>query len=261
MFCPGLLRRSPVLTRNAMWRLGSTSAHTGKRVALVLSGNGVYDGSECTEAVAAIVHLSRAGANVQCFAPNIDQMHAINHLKGEPHEHNRNVMEESARLARGNVKPLEELDLKSIDALVFPGGFGAAKNLSNWAVEGVNSTLNESTKQAIVGAHAAKIPIGACCIAPTLLALALKDTPGGIRLTVGMGDTANPQWPYAGTVGQLTEMGVTHVETGITGCVKDTDNLLVTSPAYMFEGAPHEVFDSVGQMINGVLEMAAAAKR
>jgi enhancing lycopene biosynthesis protein 2 len=242
-------------TVNHILRFNSTQS--GKRVALILSGNGVYDGTECTEGVAALVHLSRAGAQVQCYAPDVLQMHAIDHTKGAPHENNRNVLQESARLARGCVKPLNELDIATIDAIVLPGGFGAAKNLSNWATDGVGATLNEDVKRVIVGAHAAKKPIGACCIAPTLLALALKDVPGGVLLTVGSGDTTKPeQWPYAGTAGQIRELGAVHVEVGIDGCITDEANLLVTAPAYMYEGRPHEVFDSVGRMVDGVLKLA-----
>lgn len=243
------------VSRNIAVRfLGNTRQMSSKRVALVLSGNGVYDGTECTEGIAAIVHLSRAGANVQCFAPDVMQMHAVNHLNGSPHDNNRNVMEESARLARGQVKALSEYDAGDFDALVFPGGFGAAKNLSNWATEGVKATLNADVSKAITATHSAKKPIGACCIAPTLLALALRDS--NARITVGSADTSDSQWPYAGTAGQVTELGVQHVPTSIAEVVTDESHRLVTAPAYMYEGKPHEVFDSVGKMVDEVLRLA-----
>lgn len=226
-------------------------------MAVVLSGNGVYDGSECTEAIATLVHLSRAGATVQCFAPNVDQMHAVNHTTGAAHDATRNVLEESARLARGNIKALSVLAAsnKDFDAVVFPGGFGAAKNLSTWAVDGSKATLQEDVKEVIVGFHSAGKAIGACCIAPTLLALALPDA--GIKLTVGMEEGGDgTAWPYAGTAAQIKELGATHVPCAVGEVVVDTDNKIVTSPAYMYEGNPHEIFDSVGNMIDGVMHIA-----
>ena len=112
-------------------RYASTAA--GKKIAVVLSGCGVYDGAEATEAVATLVHLSRAGAEVSCYAPDKPQFHVIDHTKGAPIEEGRNVMTESARISRGAISPLGELREEEFAALVIPGGFGAAKNLCNHA--------------------------------------------------------------------------------------------------------------------------------
>ena len=235
-------------------RLNLSSVARAKNVAVVLSGNGVYDGSECTEAIATLVHLSRAGVNVQCFAPNVEQMHAVDHTSGSLHDKTRNVLEESARLARGNIKALSDLSAfnEDFNAVVFPGGFGAAKNLSTWAIDGPKATVQEDVKKVIVDFHASGKPIGACCIAPTLIALALPNE--GIKMTVGMEEGADgTAWPYAGTATQIKELGVGHVPCEVGEVVVDADHKIVTSPAYMYEGKPHEIFDSVGKMVEGVL--------
>jgi enhancing lycopene biosynthesis protein 2 len=226
-------------------------------VAVVLSGSGVYDGSEITEATATLVHLSRLETTFQCYAPNKEQMHAVNHTTGNEHDTNRNVLEESARIARGNVKPLSDLNVDEFDALIFPGGFGAAKNLSSWAVDGVNCSVDEDVERVISSFHSASKPIGACCIAPVVIAKCIP----GCTVTVGSGNVEDEEnWPYAGTVGQIEELGCTHVENDITGVTVDGGNKIVTSPAYMYNGKPHEIFDSVGLMVEGVLKFAFGSK-
>ena len=236
-------------------RFHSTSASGAKSCAVVLSGSGVYDGSEITEAVAALVHLSRRGVDVQCFAPDKMQLHAVNHTTGEAHEENRNALVESARIARGNVKALSELSATNFDFLIIPGGFGAAKNLftpeKSWAMDGVEGIVDEDVLNAIKAFHENSKPIGACCIAPVILA---KSIPG-VKLTVGSSDTSDEMWPYAGTASQVQELGATHVDSTIDEAVVDAENKVVTSPAYMYEGQPHEVFDSVGKMVDAVVDM------
>ncbi|XP_044293658.1 glutamine amidotransferase-like class 1 domain-containing protein 3A, mitochondrial isoform X2 [Varanus komodoensis] len=153
----------------------------GKRVALVLAGCGVFDGSEIHEASAALVHLSRAGAEVKMFAPNIEQKDVVDHLKGHPSKEKRNVLVESARLARGNIQDLAELRVDEFDAIVFPGGFGVAKNLCSWAEEGKDCTVNELVKSTLEAFHSAKKPLGLCCISPVLAAKVFP----GCEVTVG----------------------------------------------------------------------------
>ena len=244
-----LRRVSAVAARRAF---STSSAAASKNVAVVLSGSGVYDGTELTEGVATLVHLSRAGATVQCFAPDEDQMHAIDHTKGEPHDVNRNALQESARIARGNVNALGGLSADDYDAVIFPGGFGAAKNLSTWAVDGVDCSVNDDVARVLREFGDAGKPVGLCCIAPVLAAKVFAGD-GQISLTVGSEDTEDERWPYAGTAGQIKELGATHVATDIGGVAVDEYRKIVTSPAYMYEGAPHEVFDSVGLMVEGVL--------
>ncbi|TRY99044.1 hypothetical protein DNTS_032770 [Danionella cerebrum] len=153
----------------------------GKRVAVVLSGCGVFDGSEIHEASAVLVHLSRQQATVKIFAPDVDQMHVVDHLKGAPTEEKRNVLVESARLARGEIQELSQLNVEDMDAIIFPGGFGAAKNLCSWAVQGKDCSVNEQVRTVMEAFHAQKKPIGLCCISPVLAAKIIP----GCEVTVG----------------------------------------------------------------------------
>ena len=234
----------------------TTSNNAPKKCAVLLAGSGVYDGSEITEAVATLVHLSRHGADVQCFAPDKMQLHTVNHTSGEEEENNRNVLLESARIARGDVKALSDLSSADFDCLVIPGGFGAAKNLFNadktWAVNGPDGIVDENVSNAINDFHHNNKAIGACCIAPVLLAKTID----GVSLTVGSSDTSNEaMWPYAGTAGQMESIGAKHVDATFDEAVIDESNKVVTSAAYMYNGKPHEVFDSVGNMIEAVLKL------
>ncbi|KAJ7392498.1 hypothetical protein OS493_012167 [Desmophyllum pertusum] len=174
----------------------------------VLSGNGVFDGAEVHEASAILVHLSRAGADVSIYAPDVPQMHVLNHAKGEVAEGEiRNVLAESARIARGKISSLADLDAASHDALVFPGGFGVAKNLSSFAVEGADCTVNEEVANSIKDFHAAKKPIGLCCISPVLAAKLIP----GVEITVGQDKDDAGRWPYAGTADAVKQMGAKHI--------------------------------------------------
>ncbi|HQB78074.1 MAG TPA: isoprenoid biosynthesis glyoxalase ElbB, partial [Tenuifilaceae bacterium] len=132
-----------------------------KRFAVVLSGCGVYDGAEIHEATMALYAIARNGGVYQVFAPDMEQHHVINHLTGEEMPEKRNVLVESARIARGNAKPLSELRTEEFDALIFPGGFGAAKNLSTWAFDGPLAKINPDVERVIADMHKAKKPIGA----------------------------------------------------------------------------------------------------
>lgn len=221
------------------------------KVALIFSGCGVYDGTEIHEASSAMVHLSRHEAEVGIFAPNIEQMHAIDHTKGEPMEVNRNVLVESARIARGKIQDLKDLKVQDFDAVIFPGGFGAAKNLSNFAVEGDKMTVQPSVEKVIKEFHSAKKPIGLCCISPVLAA---KTIPG-CTVTVGQDKDVDGQWPYAGTAGACQSMGAKHVNKDVSEVNVDSQNKLVTTPAFMCETAVHKVFDGVGKMVEAVLKL------
>jgi enhancing lycopene biosynthesis protein 2 len=244
--------------RLAATQLGARAFATAapKKVAVILSGCGVYDGTEVTEAVASLVHLSRAGAHVECFAPDQAGHHTIDHVKGEPTESRyptRNVMLESARISRGAIAPVSTLKSEEFAALVIPGGFGAAKNLCNHATEAQGDVsklvVNPDVEASLRAFHAAKKPIGLCCIAPVLAAATLK-------CEVTVGQPGGDGWPYGGTVDAVAAYGGKHVATGIDGVHVDATHKVVTSAAYMYEGAPHEIFDSVGRMVDEVLKLA-----
>ncbi|XP_017265612.1 glutamine amidotransferase-like class 1 domain-containing protein 3A, mitochondrial [Kryptolebias marmoratus] len=227
------------------------SSQMAKRVAVVLAGCGVYDGSEIHEASAVLVHLSRGGASVKMFAPDIDQMHVVNHLKGEPSQEKRNVLVESARLARGDIQELSKLSAKDHDAVIFPGGFGAAKNLCTWAVQGKDCAVNEEVKAALQAFHREGKPIGLCCISPVLAAKVFP----GCEVTVGM--EKDDKYPdTSDTAAAINQLGCKHVSAGVTQSHVDEKNKLVTTCAFMCNAPIHEIFDGIGSMVQGVLKLA-----
>lgn len=231
---------------------GSARRLRGARVAVVLSGCGVYDGTEIHEASAILVHLSRGGAEVQMYAPDIPQMHVIDHSKGQPAEaESRNVLVESARIARGKITDLAKLSTKDHDAVIFPGGFGAAKNLSTFAVDGKDCKVNGEVERVLKEFHKAGKPIGLCCISPVLAAKVLS----GAEVTVGHEEEEGGKWPYAGTAGAIKALGGKHCVKEVTEAHVDVNNKMVTTPAFMCETELHHIFDGIGAMVKGVLKL------
>lgn len=222
-----------------------------KSVAVILAGCGVYDGTEVHEASAVLVHLSRAGAKVQMFAPNLDQMHVVNHCEGKPSEEKRNVLQESARIARGEVKDLSKFNVIAFDAVIIPGGFGVAKNLSDWAVKGKEFSVQPQVEQLIKDFHTAGKPLGMCCISPVLAAKVLP----GCEITVGQ-DKECKMWPFAQTAGVMKEMGCKHINKNVGEVHIDAKNKLVTTSAFMCNAPIHEIYDGVGVMVTEVLKLA-----
>ncbi|RCL21770.1 isoprenoid biosynthesis protein ElbB [Pseudomonas sp. AFG_SD02_1510_Pfu_092] len=214
-----------------------------KKVAVVLSGCGVYDGAEIHESVITLLRLDQRGAQVQCFAPNIAQMHVINHLTGEEMPESRNVLVESARIARGEVKDIREAKAEDFDALIVPGGFGAAKNLSNFAVEGANCSVHPDVLALAEAFAAACKPVGLICISP---ALAAKIYGPGVVCTIGSD---------AGTAAAVTKMGATHEECDVHDIVEDTQRKLVTTPAYMEAKSISEAAGGIYKLVDRVLEL------
>lgn len=195
----------------------ASSNKTNLRAAVVLSGCGVFDGTEITEAVAMITTLSRNKVSVEYFAPNIDQMHVLDHTTGKEIDQKRNVMIESARITRGSINPIEELKVSNFDAIFFPGGFGAAKNLSTYATEGADMTVNADVKNILEEAVDEKINIGMCCISPIIAArvrnlffniqvFGKKFDGPGVTLTLG---SKGPCFPYQDTIDVAEKFGNT----------------------------------------------------
>ncbi|GLH41618.1 isoprenoid biosynthesis glyoxalase ElbB [Pseudomonas moraviensis] len=214
-----------------------------KKVAVILSGSGVYDGAEIQESVITLLRLDQRGAQVQCFAPNIAQLHVINHLTGEEMPESRNVLVESARIARGNVKDIRDADVEDFDALIVPGGFGAAKNLSNFAIEGAGCSVQpEVLALAEAFAEAGK-PVGLICISP---ALAAKIYGPGVTCTIGND---------ADTAAAMNKMGATHEECAVTEIVEDKARKLVTTPAYMLAQTISEAASGINKLVDRVLEL------
>ena len=214
-----------------------------KKVAVILSGCGVYDGAEIHESVITLLRLDQRGAQVQCFAPNIAQMHVINHLTGEEMPESRNVLVESARIARGEVKDTREANAEDFDALIVPGGFGAAKNLSNFAVEGTNCSVNPDVLALAEAFADACKPVGLICISP---ALAAKIYGPGVVCTIGND---------AGTAAAVEKMGGKHEECDVHDIVEDTQRKLVTTPAYMVAKSISEAAGGIYKLVDRVLEL------
>jgi enhancing lycopene biosynthesis protein 2 len=215
-----------------------------RKVAVILSGYGVYDGSEIYESVITLLRLDQRGAKVQCFAPDIQQMHVINHLTGEEMSESRNVLTESARLARGEIKALHEANVEEFDALIIPGGFGAAKNLSDFATQGAGCTvLPEVLSLAKAFAEAGK-PVGMMCIAPTMAAQIFGR---GVVCTLGNDDD-----PAAAAA---REMGIEHQACEVTEIVEDSRHNLVTTPAYMLAQSISEAASGIYKLVDRVLAL------
>jgi len=215
---------------------------TPKKFAVVLSGNGVFDGSEIHEAVMTLYAIDRNDSDYQVFAPDVEQHHVMNHLTGEEMEEKRNVLIESARIARGNAKPLSDYSAKDYDALIIPGGFGAAKNLSSFAFEGTECIVNPELESAIKETHKAGKPIGALCIAPVILARVLDE----VVLTVGQDQ---------GTTDALTQMGALAVKTRARDIAVDKDNKIVTNACYMLDSSINDIAKGANKVVKAMLKM------
>lgn len=216
-----------------------------KKIAVVLSGCGFKDGTEITEAVCTLIALSEAGAETRCFAPDLNFAPTAHFGHSSDSQGTRSVLQEAARICRGEIQDIRELKESDFDAVVFPGGFGAALHLSNWAEAGVKSKVHPEVTRVIKEFHRASKPIGAICIAPTLVAKVLGSK--GVNVTIG-DDEATAQ--------EIEKTGAQHVKCAVTDYISDRDNKVLTTPAYMYEAKPHEVFTGVRKMIRELVEMA-----
>ena len=215
-----------------------------KKIAVVLSGCGVKDGSEIHEAVMSLLAIDRQGATYQCFAPNIPQKGVVDHVTGKATDETRNVMVEAARIARGDIRDLASFDAKDFDAVVFPGGFGAAKNLCSFAVDGADCSVEPTVEKAIRAMHQAGKPIGALCIAPVILAKVL----GKVELTLGNDKDV---------AAAVTAMGATHCVRGHGEVAIDRVNKVVTTPCYMLDASIKQIADGADNLVKAILELAA----
>ena len=213
-----------------------------KKIAIILSGCGVFDGSEIHEAVLSMLAVDQQGAAYELFAPDMEQLHVIDHITGNEMLEKRNVLIEASRIARGNIKALSELELGSFDALLIPGGFGAAKNLSSFATEGESMSVLPELKALLISAHTKQIPIGAICIAPVILANIFEKS----VVTVGKDDD---------TITAIKKMGAQHKNTSITELIIDDANKFVTAPCYMLDAKISEIAENVNQVVRALVKM------
>ena len=211
-----------------------------KKFAVVLSGCGVFDGAEIHEATLTLLAIAQHGATYEIFAPDVEQYHVINHLTHQPTSEKRNVLVESARIARGRIKPLSQFRAADFDALVFPGGFGAAKNLSTVAFDGPNARVNPDVENAVKSMHTAGKPIGALCISPALIARIL----GNVEVTIGN----DP-----GTAAAIEKMGGKHVKTTHGEVVVDKRNKIFTTPCYMLDATIVQIYEGAKNVVNEIM--------
>lgn len=215
------------------------------KVAVVLSGCGVFDGSEIYESVLTLMQLDKHAVELQVFAPDIEQAHVVNHLTGESAEGEvRNVLVEAARIVRGEIKPLSEAREQNFDALIVPGGFGAAKNLSDFAFEGAKLSVNTELLAFAQAMHKAQKPIGLICIAPSMSAAICGN---GVKCTIGND---------ADTATAINQMGAEHNDCAVDDICIDEAHKLVTTPAYMLANSISEAASGIFKLVDQVVLMA-----
>ena len=211
-----------------------------KKFAVVLAGSGVFDGAEIHEATFTLYSIMKHGGTYQCFAPDIPQYHVVNHITGEEMDESRNVLIEAARIARGNIKDLNEFKADDYDALIFPGGFGAAKNLSTVAFDGSDASVNPEVERAVNEMLDKGKPIGALCIAPAFIAKIIGD----VTVTIGQDKD---------TIEAIEKMGATHEETNHGEVIIDEDRLVFTTPCYMLDATILDIADGADNIVKEMM--------
>ncbi len=213
-----------------------------KKIAVILSGCGVFDGAEIHETTMLMLAIKNNKADYELFAPDIEQQHVINHLTGEEMKEKRNVLIEAARIGRGKVKSTKELNMANFDALMFPGGFGVAKNLCDLAFKGENMTVLPEIETIIKETHKQNKPIGALCIAPVMISKVIKNA----EITIGSD---------ANTIDVINKIGGQHQQAGKTDVVIDQQNKIVTTPCYMLDASISEIAEGANNAVKELLKL------
>ncbi|HPE21550.1 MAG: isoprenoid biosynthesis glyoxalase ElbB [Bacteroidales bacterium] len=213
------------------------------KAAVVLAGCGVMDGAEIHEAVMTMYAIDKNGGSYRLFAPNVAQHHVVNHITGEEMKESRNVLTEAARIARGKISPMTDYRAADFDALIFPGGFGVAKNLCTYAFDGPDCHVDRVVEEAILATHRAGRPIGALCISPVLIARVLGD----VTVTIG-----NDR----GTAADIAKLGGKHENKRHGEVAVDSKNLIVTAPCYMLDATLSEIARDAEAVVNALMELA-----
>ena len=215
---------------------------TKKKFAVILAGCGNRDGAEIHESVMTLYAIASAGCTYEIFAPDVNQYHVINHFTGQPSTETRNVLVESARIARGKIRPLSEFNAQNFDILMFAGGFGVAKNLCTYAFDGADCTVNPEVEKAVTSMFSSGKPIGALCISPVILAKILP----GVSITMGQDQSA---------IQNVKAMGAVHRTTHAREIVIDRDNKVVTSPCYMLDSSIVDIAEGAINAVNALIEL------
>ena len=212
------------------------------KFAVVLAGSGVFDGAEIHEATFTLYAILKNGGEYQIFAPNINQHHVVNHITGEEMNETRNVLIESARIARGNIKDLNEFKADDFDAIIFPGGFGVAKNLCDFAFNGTDMKVIPQVEAVIKDMAKANKPIGALCISPVVIAKVLD----GVDVTIGQD---------ADTASAVEAFGAHHKQTNHGEVVVDTKYKVATTPCYMLDATVMDIHDGANNVVKAMMEL------
>ncbi|AIW16603.1 isoprenoid biosynthesis glyoxalase ElbB [Vibrio tubiashii] len=215
-----------------------------KKIAVILSGSGVFDGAEIHESVLALHAVEKQGASWHCFAPNIDQLHVINHKTGEEMDEQRNALVEAARIARGNIEDVAKLNVEEYDALLVPGGFGAAKNLTDFAVSGAECSINTHVASACRAFAQANKPAGYLCIAPTIIPMIYGQ---GVKGTIGNDEA---------TAAAFNALGGEHVNCDVSDIVVDEQNLVLSTPAYMLAESISQAASGIDKLVERLVKLA-----
>jgi enhancing lycopene biosynthesis protein 2 len=215
-----------------------------KKIAVILSGSGVFDGAEIHESVLALHAIEKQGASWHCFAPNIEQLHVINHITGEEMAETRNVLTEAARIARGNIEDVAKLNAKEFDALLLPGGFGAAKNLTDFAVNGAECSINTHVASACRAFAQARKPAGYLCIAPAIIPM-IYDS--GVKGTIGNDEA---------TASAFNALGGEHITCEVDDIVFDEEHKVLSTPAYMLAGNISQAASGIEKLVSKLVEIA-----
>ncbi len=226
-------------------------------IGVLLSGCGVYDGAEIQEAILTLLAIEEIGATATCISIDVNQFHVINHLNGEVMNESRNMMVEAARIARGNVKEIKEIQPSDIDALVIPGGFGSAKNFTTWAFDGPNGSIRSDVKLLLVNMINVGKPIVALCVSPVVLAKALEGSNVKLNLTIGSSLEASPYEIPSFEAG-LQATGATTEEKSIREILVDAENKVITAPCYMMDASILEIRNNIQQAIQALKEILDA---
>ncbi|MBI2996663.1 MAG: isoprenoid biosynthesis glyoxalase ElbB [Candidatus Melainabacteria bacterium] len=216
------------------------------KIGVLLSGCGVKDGSEIHEAVITLLAIDRENMQAVCMAPNKDQTQVINHVTNQPQNEKRNMLIEAARIARGNIKNIKDVKPNELDAVILPGGYGAACNLSSFSKDGVNALVIPEVEDFLKQVHKLKKPIGAICIAPNIVAKIF----GSKKVEVTIGTDKN-------TSTKLEQMGAKHINKNVNEVVIDKNNLIVTTPAYMLAKGPAEVEVGIVKLVKAIAELVS----
>lgn len=224
------------------------------KIGVLLSGCGVYDGSEIQESVLTLLAIEEAGHEAICISINDNQHHVINHLNGEEMPESRNMIIEAARIARGKVKEISNVSPADIDALIIPGGFGSAKNFTDWAFNGTNGNIRSDVKLLLVNLINIGKPIIALCVSPIVLAKALENSGIHLKMTIGTTQASSP-YEIAEFVSGLQSTGVKTEERKITEILIDKENKVITAPCYMLEASILEIRNNIKQAVEALNEL------